>query len=373
MSETEASDAPVVAPKASTARLTLEKVARRAGVSTATVARVIQAKGYVALETRARVENVLRETGYRPNAMARGLRQQRSYTLGHMLVEITCNPFYAHVAKSVESAAIAVGYKTLSYNHNHDAEIERIGVDRLIDRRIDAMILTYAVEADNVERLKTAGIPVVQIERERTLGTHSVLVDSAAGTTEAVAHLIALGHRRIAFVGGDPALYPHPGIRPRGVEEERLESYVAALRAGGISPDPDLIRLGLYFSFADGGAGTEGYLHTRALLDLANRPTAILAGCDVLAVGVLQALYEARLRVPDDISVIGFDDTIAMRLAPPLTSVAQPMAKLGAEAVRLAVAAIGDPETEPTTVTLPTRLVIRQSTGSPRSLPARRA
>jgi DNA-binding LacI/PurR family transcriptional regulator len=353
--------------------MTLEEVARRAGVSTATVARVIHSNGYVAEETRERVEAVLKATGYRPNAMARGLRKQRSFTFGHMLVEITYNPFYAHVARSVESAALAAGYKTFSYNHNQNAEIERIGVERFIERRVDAMLLTYAVDAANVELLRAAGIPIVQIERERTLGTHSVLVDSAVGINQAMRHLFDLGHRRIAFVGGDPELYPHPGLRPRSVEEQRLEAYLEALRNAGISPDPDLVRLGLYFNFADSGSGVEGYLHTQALLKLRHPPTAILAGCDVLAVGVLQALYEAHLRVPNDVSVIGFDDTIAMRLAPPLTSVAQPMAELGREAVRLALTAIDVPDSRPATVTLPTKLIIRKSTGSPPNSPARRA
>lgn len=353
--------------------MTLEEVARSAGVSTATVARVIHSNGYVAEETRARVQAVIRATGYRPNAVARGLRKQRNFTLGHMLVEITCNPFFAHVARSVEAAATSVGYKTFSYNHNQDAEMERIGVERFIERRVDAMLLTYAVSPDSIGRFTSASIPVVQIERERVRGTHAVLVDSSVGVAEAMRHLIGLGHRRIAFVGGDPALYPDAGVRPRSVEEERLDAYVDALHAAGISPDPELIRLGIYFSVVDGGSGAEGYLHTRELLALRDRPTAILAGCDVLAVGVLQALYEARLRVPDDLSVIGFDDTLAMRLAPPLTSVAQPMAELGRQAVRLAVAAIEAPGMEPTTVTLPTRLVIRQSTSSPPGSPRRRA
>ena len=161
--------------------VTLEEVARSAGVSTATVARVIHSNGYVAEETRARVEAVIKATGYRPNAVARGLRKQKSFTLGHMLVEITCNPFFAHVARSVEAAAASAGYKTFSYNHNQDPEMERIGVERFIERRVDAMLLTYAVNDDTVDRLMSAAIPVVQIERERVRGTHSVLVNSAVG------------------------------------------------------------------------------------------------------------------------------------------------------------------------------------------------
>jgi DNA-binding LacI/PurR family transcriptional regulator len=344
---------------------TLEAVARKAGVSTATVARVIHSNGYVAPETRSSVEAVLRETGYRPNALARGLRKQRSFTLGHLLVEITGNPFFAHVARSVEAAAIAAGYKIFNFSHNQDAELERVGAERLIERRVDAMLLTYAVNAENVAMMRASGVPIVQIEREQMLGTHAVLVDNTAGVMEAVRHLVELGHRRIAFVGGDPVLHPYPRFRGRTVEEERLESYVEALRLAGISPNRELIRLGHYFRYDDPDSAYEGYHHTRALLALRDRPTAILAGCDLLATGILQALYEARLRVPDDVSVIGYDDTLAIRLSPPLSSVAQPMTELGREAVRLALAAIEAPAMEPTTVTLPTRLVLRQSTGAP--------
>ena len=347
--------------------MTLEEVARSAGVSTATVARVIHSNGYVARGTRAKVEAVLRDTGYRPNAMASGLRTKRSFTFGHMMVEITQNPFYAHVAHSVESAALEADYRVFVFNHEQDGARERIGVERFIDRQVDAMLLTYAVDAANVEMLRAAQIPVVQIERERIAGTHAVLVDSRPGVVEAMRHLFDLGHRRIAYIGGDPALYPHAGIRPHSVEEERLNAYVEALRQAGLSYRPEWVRLGLYFTQGSNQTGLEGYLHTRALLALPERPTAILTGCDIFAVGVLQALYEVRLRVPDDISVIGFDDTLATSTAPQLTTVAQPMIGLGQEAVRLAIAAIEDPEMEPVTVTLPARLVLRQSTASPGS------
>lgn len=352
--------------------LTLEQVARRAGVSTATVARVIHAKGYVSDETRQRVQTVVRETGYRPNAMARSLRQQRSYTFGHMLVELTANPFNAYVARSVETAAIASGYKSFVFSHNLNPVLERNGVERFIERRVDAMLLSNPVDAENVALIQAAGIPIVQIERECTGGTHSVLVDSSIGVREAMRHLIELGHRRIAFIGGDPELYPNT-TRPQSIEEQRLGTYVEMLRGAGISVDPDLIRLGVYLQFDDQTRGLEGFFHTEALLGLRDRPTAIVAGCDVLSVGVLQALYGAQLRVPDDVSVVSVDDTLAMSLAPQLTVVAQPMEAIGREAVRLALAAVEDPDLEPTTTTLPTKLVIRQSTGAPRAPSSRRA
>lgn len=345
--------------------MTLLEVARSAGVSTATVARVIYSNGSVSKRTRARVEAVLRETGYRPNVMARALRKQRSFTLGHMLVEITQNPFYAHVARSVEGAALDQGYKTFAFNHAGDPELERIGVDRFIERRVDAMLLTYAEKEENVELFRAADIPVVQIERERARGTHAVLVDSVVGVTEAMAHLIELGHRRIAFIGGDPALYPDTHIQPRSVEEQRIDGYLQALRQAGISVRDEWVRLGLYFRPDVDRISLEGYRATHDLLKLPERPTAIVTGCDMIAVGALQALYEAGLRVPDDISLIGFDDTLARCTAPMLTSVAQPMEELGREAVRLALDAIDQPDMEPVTVTLPARLVIRESTGAP--------
>jgi LacI family transcriptional regulator len=147
----------------------------------------------------------------------------------------------------------------------------------------------------------------------------------------------------------------------RAVEDERLGAYRAGLAAAGLAWNPDYERLGQYYRHED-GAGVQGYQHMRALLDCGERPTAVFATCDILAAGVLQAVYEAGLRVPDDISVIGFDDTLAINLAPRLTTVAQPMEDLGREGFALALAQI-EGEPEPRSVRLPSRLVLRDSTG----------
>lgn len=341
---------------------TLMDVAREAGVSKATVARVLSASGYVGEETRQRVEAAVKSVGYRPNVMARGLRTQRSLTIGHLLIEITSNPFFAHVARAVEREALSNGYKTFLFNHNKNSEQERFGVERFIERQVDAVIFTYPVDAASIAMLRAAEMPVVQIERQRTPDTHAVLVDNVAGIEAAMAHLLQLGHRRIAFIGGDPALFPHPGVRARSLEEDRLHTYLDALRRAGIAIDQDLVRLGEYVRLED-GSDVEGYGHAKALFALKDRPTAIIAGCDVLAGGILRAAYEAHLRVPDDLSLVGFDDTIAGQLTPRLTSVAQPMAELGLTAFQLALASIEDPDIAPRTVTLAPTLVIRDSTG----------
>ncbi len=340
---------------------TLLDVAREAGVSRATVARVLSAGGYVGEETRLRVEEAVQRTGYRPNVMARSLRTQRTYTIGHITSEFTQNPFFAHVARSIEREGLAHGYKTILYNQDGSDAHERAGVEQFIERRVDAVIFTYPRAPESVAMLRAAAMPVVQIERDLTTDTDAVLVDNYAGATAGMAHLLQLGHRRIAFIGGDPDLHPRSCRRPRSVEEERVDAYCDALRSVGASVDERLIRLGKYFE-PDNGINIAGYRAMKSLLELPERPTAIFTGCDVLAAGALQALYEANLRIPDDISVVGFDDTTARILAPRLTSVAQPMAELGRTALQLALAQIDDPDGEPQTIILSPHLVVRNST-----------
>jgi LacI family transcriptional regulator len=348
---------------------TLIEVARVAGVSTATVNRVLKGVGYVSSDTRARIEAAIKTTRYRPNALARELRSQRSMTIGHVVSAITANPFFANVARGAEDAAIEAGFRTLLFNHNGSVERERQGIERFIERRVDAVLFTVAAARDDVALLVEERIPVVQIERVALLDAPSVTVDNTVGALEAMRCLIELGHRRIALVGGDPDQVYAGDRTMRTVEDERLGAYRAGLAAAGLPWDARYERLGQYYRHED-GAGVQGYAHMRALLAEPERPTAVFAACDILAAGVLQAIYEAGLRVPDDISVIGFDDTLAINLAPRLTTVAQPMEELGREGFALAFAQIeGQPA--PGSLRLPSRLVVRDSAG-PAPVRARR-
>jgi DNA-binding LacI/PurR family transcriptional regulator len=348
-----------------TKAVTLADIADFVGVSKATVARALSAKGYVAEDVKVRVELAAQRLGYRPNLVARGFRSQRSFTIGHIAQGITENPFFAHVARSVEREAIANDYKVFLYNQDGSIEHEREGVERFIERRVDAVIFTYARGAENLELLRKANIPVVQIERDQRGQTHTVFVDNAMGAELGMRHLSGLGHRHIAFIGGDVASHLRSSSRPRSVEEERLGAYLKVMAELGITPDPALIRLGPYIMPGSRGENAAGYDAMRALLALPERPTAVFTGCDVLASGALRAIYEARLRVPDDISVVGFDDTLAAMLAPMLTTVAQPMIELGRTAFQFALAAIEDPSMAPRSITLAPHLVIRDSTGAP--------
>ncbi len=316
---------------------TLKDVAEAAGVSTATVARVLHEQGYVAEETRRRVEQALAQTGYRLNVLAQSLRQKRSRVLGHVLHAISPNPFYAQVALGSEQEALRQGYSVISINVQGDAQREQAAVETFIRRQVDAILFTTPIAAANVQLALDAGVKVVQVERPTPVATAQVLVDNYAGSLAAMEHLIGLGHRRIAFIGAsfEPAAAAGPTI-----EEQRLSGYRDALRRHGLPVDERWIGLGAYYSLEGEGGGTPGDGYRFAVRFLAGqpRPTAIFAACDLLAAGALQAIYETELRVPHDLSLVGFDNSLGPFLTPPLTTVAQPMSEIGRAAVRLAIA-----------------------------------
>jgi DNA-binding LacI/PurR family transcriptional regulator len=349
---------------------TLKDVASLAGVSTATIARVLHNNGYVANNTRRVVEAALAQTEYRVNAVAQGLRRRRTYLLGHVIQSIVPNPFFATVALAVQQEAARHGWGVILFNTQSDSGAERSAVETLLRQRVDAILFTTVTNEANVRLAVAGGVPVVQVERVGTVETHGVSVDNRPGACEAVEHLIALGHRRIAFVGLDPATPidgqgdpTAAGLRERrSVEHERLDGYVATLEAHDLSACDDLIELTDVYSSPERGRAIAGRLLS---LPSAKRPTAIFAGCDLLAVGVLQEIFEQGLRVPRDLSVVGFDDTYAPNVAPPLTSVAQPMHEIGRVAVWLAIEALqeGDGLGHVRRERLITRLIVRASTG----------
>ena len=342
--------------------VTLIDVARLAGVSTATVNRVLKQQGYISEEAREKVLAAISATSYRPNVVARGLRTRRSNTIGLMLTAITVNPFFVGVAHAVEEAAIRAGYRTVIFNHGGSASYERRGIENFIEQRVDAVLFCVALSPENVELLLRANIPAIEIERSHNAAASCVRVDNYVGARAAIDHLVALGHRRIAFVGGDPRLHARDAKRIRSVEDDRLAAFHEGMAAHGLVVDPLMIRLGHYYELADGGSGREGRQHAEALLALPEPPTAIFATCDILAAGVLQTLYRAGRRVPEDVSLVGFDDTLGMNLTPELTTVAQPMQALGHTAFDYALDAIERRPARPDAV-LPSTLVVRRSTG----------
>lgn len=345
---------------------TLKDVARVAGVSTATVARVLYDKGYIASDTRKLVEAAIQETGYRVNVVARNLRMQRTVSIGHILNSIIPNPFFAGVALGAEQEAMRNGWSILMINVQGDARRERLGVETLIKQRAAAILFTTPVSEANVRLALESGMIVVQVERPTSIPSHVVTVDNYTGSVEAVEHLIALGHRNIAFVGGDPRVPGADKIFGHYIEEERLAGYLDTLRNHHIPLDESLITLGQYYSLNE-DIPCQQYQSLQHIFQRANRPTAVFVTSDMLATCVLQELYARHLRVPEDVSIIGFDDTYAPYLAPPLTTVSLPMIDIGKAAVHLVLKHTQEQETGLPgifqQVKLSTHLVSRSSTG----------
>ena len=345
-------------------KATMADVAKRAGVSPATVARVLYSNGYVIAEKRAVVEAAVQEIGYRPNVMARGLRTAKSFTLGLVVSESRLNAFHPYVAHQVQVEALKHGYTVLTLNNNASAAVEKEGVQRFLDQHVDAIIFCAAVDSANVRLAARTGIPIVQIEREVAGIGSFALVDAEVGMTEAVQHLHELGHERIAFIGGSLDTHKIEKAEDESVEAIRLQCFENAMAAVGLTVPKGFTLLGPYY--AENSERQTGHTLMRTLLSKRRPPTAVIAGADLLAAGALQAITEAGLTVPDDISVIGYDDTMAEVLNPPLSSIAQPIIELSQAAVTLAMEAIANSGVITQTHVFPTRLVHRASTAVPR-------
>jgi DNA-binding LacI/PurR family transcriptional regulator len=344
---------------------TLKDVAARAGVSTATVSRVIHENGYVSADARARVEAALQESGYRLNAVAQGLRRKRTITLGLILHGILPNPFFAEVAMGAEHAAVDEGFNVLIFNARGDPEREREGVETLLARRVDGIIFTTALRAENVRIALEAGISAVEVERRLCDEAASVVVDNYAGASDAMRHLLQLGHRNIGYIGEPYAFVRRSsGEQADRIVRERFDGYRDALQAAGAPLDEAYIVLGHYpREHGWGGLGT-GAEYMARLLEQAPGLTAVFAASDLLAAGALQTLYARGIRVPQQVSIVGFDDTFAKHLAPPLTTVRQPMFEMGLKAATLAIEPRGDGLAEPPTERCAMSLVVRESTSA---------
>ena len=325
---------------------TIADVAVKAGVSTATVSRVLAGVGRARPETRARVLDAARALDYRPSEVARSLKRRSTQTLGLIITDIE-NPYFPQLVRSVEDASRAAGYTVLLCNAAEDPEREASYLDLLVDRRVDGLIIAASsIGARQGEWLTAPPIPVVLVNTEvPDSGLPTITSDNAAGGRLATEHLLALGHRRFGY------LMPPP----RNVDAvPRLAGVKAALRDAG-RPDDALT---VVEGEALVGGGESAAID---LLERAPETTAILAYNDLMAIGALRALRHRGRRVPLDASVVGFDDVaVAAYVDPALTTVSQRTEEMGRWAVERLV---GDDEAEATTVKLPVDLQVRDSTG----------
>jgi DNA-binding LacI/PurR family transcriptional regulator len=344
---------------------TIKSVAHKAGVSTATVARVMHENGYVAEETRQRVLEVVSETGYRINSIARSLKRNRSNIIGHLLQSMLPNPFFVKVARGVEAYTESQGYTTLTYNVQGDPAAERRGLETFLSWRVDAIIFSTPRDVKNVEFALKANIPVIQVERPRSSKSDRITVDNYSGALAAMNHLLELGHRRIAYIGQKPGLVDNK--LADYVDIERFGAYQDSLKPRKLF-DETLVALGKSYTLGDTSAQGDGYHAMRRWLEEGQPLTAVFASSDILAAGVLQAIHEHGLSVPRDISVIGYDDTFAPFLAPLLTTVRLPAHELGETAARLAIERLHAKEVrKPKEYRLESQLIVRKSTAPVRS------
>jgi DNA-binding LacI/PurR family transcriptional regulator len=339
--------------------MTIRDIAELAGVSIATVSRAVNGRGDVSEETRTLVRRIAREHGYTASRDARGLSTGRTGLIGVTLPMIHPT-YFASIVASVAAALDEHDMRIVLCPtlHEHDREISLI--ERLMHGTTDGAILVLPEESDSELRaLARRGYRYVVVDPSEQPDTDIPAVSAAhsAGADQAVRHLLDLGHRRIAAITGP---------RGRMATEERLRGYHEAMAAAGVPPDARLV--------AESNFKVEGgFDSTAGLMALPDRPTAIFAFNDPMAIGAIQAARARGLRIPQDVSIVGFDDTNeAQFVTPALTTVRQPLTEMGRAAVGVLLGLLESQEPEPSHVELPTRLVVRDSTarllshGSPR-------
>ena len=335
---------------------TIHDVARRAGVSAMTVSRVINGTHYVSEETRRSVDMAIADLGYVLNGVASNLRSKRTKTIALIVADIT-NPFFTTVARGVEDAAASRGYGVMFANTD-ESELEEIEYMRMLARRqIDGILLVPAGQSpDTLRLIRSQRIPAVLLDRRvSTSGLDVVQSDSEGGAYSLVHHLTELGHRRIAVISG--------GLS-NSTSVDRVAGYKRALAEAWIRLDPDLVRF-------DGYNLEAGHRRTLGLLALKPRPTAIFAANNFIAYGSQRALREANLRVPDDISLVTFDDLPPEWHDDPfLTSIAQPACEIGRRSAELLMDRIEKRiPAKRQVITLTGQLIVGRPSAPPRSDP----
>jgi DNA-binding LacI/PurR family transcriptional regulator len=339
--------------------VSIRDVAHRAGVSIATVSRTVNHISTVNPELAQRVWKAIEEVGYLPNTQARALVSGRSKMLGLIVSEIT-NPFFPELVQEFENLAVSQGYEVLIGSTNYDPARTESLMRRLMQRNVDGVaVMTFGVEEDLVKKLVEREFPLVFVDAAPDLqNIHILKVDYTEGIRQGVQHLAALGHRSIAFISG-----PLSQRSPKA----RRDAFVRAMAELGLKAPADHLIEGKH-TMEGGIVAMETLLKVREL------PTAVMCSNDMTAIGVLHALYRTQYRVPEDISVVGFDDIhLAQFMLPPLTTVQMSCKDLAAAAVEGLRAGIepDHPKHGKKEWHISTRLVVRQSSAFPRgSLPA---
>lgn len=337
--------------KAGARRVTLRDIAREAGVSINTVSRALNGKPDVSEATRALVQAVAAQLDYRPNQVARGLRQQKTATLGVVLADLA-NPFFAEVAEGIERTAATEGYSIILANSEERQSREQQAVETLVERQVDGILITPTQRSEETIRyLMHRHVPCVLVARYfENLDVPAVVNDDREGSRLAVGHLVQRGHRDILYLNGPPYT---------SSARLRLQGYRDALEAAGIPFRPSMV-------INTDARSSGGYAAIQQALAAGIEFTAVACFSDYVGFGAIRALRQAKLRIPEDVAVIGYDDIdLAAIVEPALSTVHIAKTRLGQVAAHMLLGMIGRSAQErrhPGITVLPPQLVIREST-----------
>jgi DNA-binding LacI/PurR family transcriptional regulator len=330
---------------------TIKDVAQLAKVAPSTVSKVLNGSDRIGQETQARVQRAIKKLNYRPNSIARSLRKNHTRTIGIINNSHTNkNTFVLQMMVGVEEAAQAQGFSVFLCNSLASQARERDYIEVLLDKQVDGIIFLDNVVKERALPTFSDALPIVFLNQYVSESAFpSIVPDDAQGAMLATQHLIALGHQRIAFVNGR---FKHEA------SHLRLQGYRNALKAAGISFDEHLVR------GKDTWDEEGGYISVKHFMKLKKPPTAIFCANDMLAVGVLDALREGRIKVPQEVALVGFDNSLAAaQKRPPLTSVEMPFFEMGQRAAALVLKSLHEHRTTSSVYRMPCKLIQRESCG----------
>jgi LacI family transcriptional regulator len=328
----------------------MRDVAVAAGVSTATVSRVLNSSAEVDLVLVERVMRAVEELNYRPNLVARSLRRRTTQVIALIISDVE-NPFFTSVCRGVEDVAQQSGYSVLLCNADEDLEKERQYVRVITDQNVAGLIISPASEEDtDISPLMNSGVPVITVDRRAGAATDTALIDNRHGAQVATEHLLASGARRVACI---------TGTRGSTTARDRLQGYLDALTARCVDVDPSLQT---YADFKEEG----GYAAAAAFVDMAEPPDALFVANNRMTAGALNALHDRGVTVPTDVSVVGWDEfPWASSVRPSITTVRQPTYEIGKAAAQLLIERLADRFAAPREVVLHAELVVRESSVKP--------
>lgn len=329
---------------------TIRDVARQAQVSVTTVSHVVNGTRFVSDAARERVQRAVAELRFVPSALARSLKSNRTHTIG-MMIPNNANPYFAEIIRGIEDTCLAAGFSVILCNSDDEPLKQGTYVRLLSEKQVDGLIVVSSgVDDELIDTLRAAPMPQVVVDREiNDLQADLVEVNHEAGGYLATRHLLGLGHQRIACIAGPQALPP---------ARQRVAGYQRALREAGSTVDDRLMRRADFTS-----AG--GHAAMRSLLEGGQWPSAVFASNDLMAIGAICAAASAGLSIPQDISVIGFDDiALAAFSNPPLTTIVQPKHQTGELAARLLMSRIATPGLALRREILEPTLCVRHSTAA---------